>query len=475
MDATVTAVELAEGKSATVLLHAALASAVTGFPEVFGDLDFPTDPSVFKASYSEILPEFEATRANSDSRTAIARAVVDAARTSMVMNPGAVPLADAVAQPTDPLPLESWSPHGPSRLQPRVPFGGRVLAGADLVSEVTRLVDRGSASRSVASAISWLVDTAGEGGIDLTGRRIVMLGAGAELAPTRLWLEAGAEVLWVDITDPPDELLDADELSGSLRWVRGGIDLLTDPHRVRATIEEFAGGEPIEVGLYAYAPGRAREWRLTATMNAIVDALPAGTVRSVALLLSPTTCGILTADDIEIEAARRADRPRWLGAFDSVRALGRGGGHVTRGSVAANRGVVSIQGGSYQAAQYVGKMLAAETWATADDPMLVSANTAGISLTESIHHPVFDIAFAGASTLGVETFDPSTTSALNGLLTLHDRIDPTVADRSIDELFSTRVHGGIYVTPYPIDPALRVAAAIGVVKDPRRVGALIRR
>ena len=210
-------------------------------------------------------------------------------------------------------------------------------------------------------------------------------------------------------------------------------------------------------------------------MTAIIEALPAGTVRSVALLLSPTTCGTITDDDIETEAARRADRPRWLGALDTVGALGRGDGHVTRGSVAVNRGIVSIQGGSYQAAQYVGKMLAAEAWATADDPILVSANTAGISLTESIHHPVFDIAFAGASTLGVETFDPPTTSALNGLLTLHDRIDPTAADRGIDELFSTRVHGGIYVTPYPIDPALRVAAAIGVVKDPRRVGALIRR
>ena len=166
MDATITAVELAEGKSATVLLHAALASAATGFPEVFGDLDFPTDPSVFKSAYAEILPVFEATRANSDRRTAIARAVVDAARTTMVMNPGAVPLADAVAQPTDPLPVESWSPRGPSRLQPRVPFGGRVLAGADLVGEVTKMVDRGSASRSVAGAISWLVDAAGGDGID---------------------------------------------------------------------------------------------------------------------------------------------------------------------------------------------------------------------------------------------------------------------------------------------------------------------
>jgi hypothetical protein len=323
--------------------------------------------------------------------------------------------------------------------------------------------------------VSWLVDEAGEDGIDLRGRRIVMLGAGAELAPTRLWLEGGAEVLWIDLDEPPADLLARDDLGGTLHWVPGGVDLLVDPHRVRATVEAFAGDEPVDLGLYAYAPGRAREWRLTAVMNSIVDALPAGVVRSVAMLVSPTTCGVLTPDDLAVEAERLARRPRWQRGASAARALGRTGGHATCGSTAANRGVVSIQGGSYQAAQYVGKLLTAEVWATADDPIAVSANTAGISLTESLHHPVFDIAFAGASAFGVETYDPPTTAALNGLLTLHDRLDPSTADRDLDALFATRVHGGIYVTPYPIDPALRVAAAIGVLKDPRRIGALVRR
>ena len=54
-------------------------------------------------------------------------------------------------------------------------------------------------------------------------------------------------------------------------------------------------------------------------------------------------------------------------------------------------------------------------------------------------------------------------------------LDPAAAERTVDELFTTRVHGGVYVAPYAIDPALRVAAAIGVLKDPRRLGALLRR
>ena len=192
----------------------------------------------------------------------------------MVMNPGAMSLADAVAQLAEPLDLAHWTPGGSSRLHPRVPFGGRMLGGADLTVEVSAMVDRGSASAPVAEAVSSLVATAGTDGIDLGGRRIAMLGAAAELAPTRLWLEGGADVLWVDVAEPPADLLGADELSGSLHWIPGGVDLLTDPHRVRATIEQFADGSRIDLGLYAYAPGRAREWRLTATMNAIVDALP---------------------------------------------------------------------------------------------------------------------------------------------------------------------------------------------------------
>jgi hypothetical protein len=311
--------------------------------------------------------------------------------------------------------------------------------------------------------------------VDLRGRRIVMLGAGAELAPTRLWLAGGADVLWIDLDEPPADLRTNDELAGALHWVPGGVDLLVDPHRVRATIEAFAADEPVDIGLYAYAPGRAREWRLTATMNAIVEALPRRIVRSVAMLISPTTCGVLTDADLAVEAQRLADRPAWQRAASVVRALGRTGGHATSGTTAANRGIVTIQGGSYQAAQYLAKLLTAEVWATGDDPIAVSANTAGISLTESLQHPVFDLAFAGASAFGVETFDPPTTAALNGLLTLHDRLDPAMATRGVDELFATRVHGGIYVTPYPIDPALRVAAGIGVLKDPRRIAALAKR
>lgn len=408
-------------------------------------------------------------------RAEIARVIVDAARERLVMQPDRTPIGEAVSRPAPPFPTEIQRFGPSSGLRPRVVLDGVEQQGSALADAVFAMVDRGSASPPVGEAIAWIVDRAGRDGIDLSGRRIAILGAAAELAPTRLWLEGGADVLWIDVADPPPELLDRGDLGGTLRWVPGGADLLTDADRVRATIEEFAGGEPVDVGLYAYAGGSAREWRLTAAMNAIVDALPEGVVQGVALLVSPTTCGVLSDADLAGEAERRANAPWWQRGLERVGALGRGGGHTLVGETATNRGVVSIQGGSYQGAQYVGKLLAAEVWATADATINVSANTAGVSLTESMQHPVFQTAFAGASALGVETFAPSTTVALNGLLTLHDRLDPEAADRALDDLFATRVHGGLYVTPYPIDPALRVAAALGVMKRPRRIGALIGR
>jgi len=330
----------------------------------------------------------------------------------------------------------------------------------------------------VADAVGRIVELSGKTGIDLRDRRIVVLGAGAELAPTRLWLAGGAEVLWIDLTSPPADLLASDERSGTIRWVSEGADLLRRPERIRATIEQFAADGAVDLGLYAYAPGRGREWRLAGAMNGIVDALPDGVVRTVTMLVSPTTCGVLTAEELEGESRRRRERPRWQSALDRVGLLGRGSGHVRHGETCTNRGIVPIQGTSYQAAQYLGKQMAAVAWAAGDRSFHVSANMAGISLTASLRHPVFDTAFGGAEAFGVETFEPATTASLNGLLALRDWLDsaPTVPQGSATGAMTwTRVHGGIYEVPYELEPTLRVATAIGVARDPRRIGALLGR
>ena len=80
---------------------------------------------------------------------------------------------------------------------------------------------------------------------------------------------------------------------------------------------------------------------------------------------------------------------------------------MSAGEAQVPRIVVALQGASYQAAQYVEKLCAAERWAAVPGRRFtVSANVAGISRTRSLSHPLFEAAYAGATAFGVETFVP---------------------------------------------------------------------
>ena len=251
---------------------------------------------------------------------------------------------------------------------------------------------------------------------------------------------------------------------------------MNQPGEILATIIDFADGEPVDLCLFAYAPGQARELRLTGAMNGIVNALPPALIRSVTMLLSPTTATPLGREDLEAIDARRSNRPAWEALLDSLHLLGRGGGCARQNDVGATRTVVGIQGASYQAAQYLGKLMMAECWATqgqtrvADPvPLRVSANTAAITRTRSMSHPVFDAAFGGAGALQVETFTPEQSRCVNGLLAIHDWLNPVVPQPA-----SINVHGGIHSLPYPLNTALRTAALIGFLKSPGLLLKLVR-
>jgi hypothetical protein len=174
---------------------------------------------------------------------------------------------------------------------------------------------------------------------------------------------------------------------------------------------------------------------------------------------------------------RLVSRPAWESMCSALGLLGRGGGSVSAGGAHVTRTVVSIQGESYQEAQYLGKTLTAECWAHFGQmnsehrqPLRVSANSAAITRTRSLSHPVFTAAFGGATALGVETWAPRQSRRLNGLLTVHDWLCP---QKPTPE--AIRVHGGIHTLPYPLDSVLRVAAAIGFARSPRLVRGLMRR
>jgi hypothetical protein len=481
-------VDLPEGASGSGLLHQVLRDAVGRFPGL-NVAGVPAGGPEFRSSLGEVVARFEAERVASPECCEIARHLAAAGQRSLVWRTadGEVPLPDAVVTAGSPRPIRSVRLPGRSRLAPIVPYRGRDVAGQDALRRLVHdLHDRALVTRGVVESLEWLLDhVLDDGRIDLSHRRIALLGAAAELAPTREWLAAGADVLWLDLVEPPTPLLEDQSLSGRLSWIEGGVDLLRGPAEVAATLLEYAQGGPLDLGLYAYAPGGGREWRLTGAMNAIVAALPAGAVRSVTALVSPTTPAVLGPGDLEAMERRRSHRSAWEAAADRLGLLGRGGGCVVRGDVHVTRSVVSIQGAGYQAAQYLGKVMAAEAWATATEPLIVSANVAPVSTTRSVQHPVFDLAFRGAESFDVETFAPATTRVLNGLLALRDWLDPDAPGaptraheggvRRAEALRSVRVHGALHTLPYPLEPGLRVAAAVGLVKNPLGLTALLRR
>ncbi len=454
---------LPEGQSALELLYTLLEGAVAAFPDALREAQFSPDLRSFRKSYPDVLPRLEAARIATDARLDVAALLARGLAERMLWQDerGTQPLADALTETVPPLPLVTRAFDATSGWQPSITYRGRRYDAADLEQLADLLVERRVATAAAGRSLGWIGENAlDDGALHLSGRKVAVLGGGAEMAPTRFWLEAGADVFWLDTRPPPAEWFNNTALGGRLFWVDGNADLLTQPREVLATLIAFAEGTPLDLGLYAYAPGQARELRLTASMNALVGALPAELINSVTMLVSPTTPTALNEADLDAMAAHSAARPVWEKGLAALGLLGLGGGVARAGEGAATRTVVSIQGASYQAAQYLGKIMTAESWAASG--LRISANTAAITRTRSLDHPVFAAAFGGAAALGVETMTPRQSRRLNGLLAVSDWLSPDLPRPG-----EVRIHGGIHTLPYPLGSALRAAAAIGFARSPR--------
>ena len=300
---------------------------------------------------------------------------------------------------------------------------------------VEKLHEAHHVSNAAAKGLNWLLDHCEKSGgtLSLRGQKFVLLGASAELSPISVLLGAGATVRWIDvkpptIASPPNGVAPGGSaLGGKIISSEGGDDLLLNPHAVLAAIREFAAEGPVHLGLFAYAPGASRELRLAGVMNAMVNTLGAEVVKSVSLYISPTSPGELQPEDLEVSAARAKSPRLWQRGFQATRML-RPGGHEAINGAAVVRGVISLQGAAYQAAQYLMKIITGEVLATrglGGKPLTLSANVAGITNTKSLSHPLFQIAFQGAPQFGVRIFEPLTTRSVSGMLMVHDLLNPT--------------------------------------------------
>lgn len=469
-------VSLPAGQTGSTFFRNIMSDTVAAFPGDFKDFVLPSETS-FKKNFGEAVVQFESYRVASRKRSDIALFMVQRTHEQLEFHNENFNglFKDYTTQGCDPVKIESTKFSGKVGLVPAVPFRGITYTGPSLNYLGQKLLSENKMTHGASKALAWLAKYASshDGKIDLTGKKFVIMGASAELAPTKLLLAAGASVLWVDVKAPDSILAEPHKYAGSLSYCSEANNILLQPNRIRASIEAFSNGEPVHIGMFAYAAGASQEWRLASTMNAIILSLPPACVASVSMLISPTSAAVIQPEDVSNGQTLKQRLPLWQGLLKSMGQLKQSVSFDVNGIPVA-RAIVPLQGVSYQAAQYISKILTAEVFATQgidlqgpSQPLRVSANVAGITKTRSLNHPVFQAAFLGAPTFGVEIFEVPTTQALATLLILHDLLNPQQNPTGdISALFAKQVHGGIYSRAFALDPMIRIATLMGMVKRP---------
>ncbi len=478
-----------QGTSGSALFARLLEETIAAFPAAFGGLRVARGKE-FRATYGELVTQFEERRARAENRTEIALHLARRQLESFVFESetGSRPLLEAFAEKAEPLALTTGTGEPSRDAVIAVPYLGTIHRADELATLGSEFVARHTSTVAAARALSWIGARAEKSGaLDLREERFAVLGAAAEIAPTQQLIHTGARVLWIDVQEPPPALRLA-----NVSWVAGGADLLASPVRIARTIDAFADGHPLRIGAYAYAPGRGREWRLAVAMNAIAHRIDPTHAASLSMLLSPTTPAVAQPEDLAARLLRISQAKLWQRGLVNAGWLTEA--HVGSGDSTVVRAVVAAQGPTYQAAQYLAKRIFSEALAghgsalaatavgsaAAHRPLVVSANVAPITRTRSLQHPVFEAGFLGAPRFGVEIFDPQTTRALGAMMMLHDLLNeasPAATSRTPAQaaaLYQQQIHGGIFGMPWALDRAIGAAAAIGFAQRPRLLARMLR-
>lgn len=483
-----TGILLPTGDTGSTFLHRVLRDAAARFDEL-ETARLPADPRTFREGYGDAVVRFEAARIASPRRVDIAQAMVDSTLGALRLVLGGVgrPLQEALAEPVDAPDLFARTLSDRPRFGLEVPCDGVVHRGKAVADLVHRLHAQHHLTDAARDGLLWMVRRVLDdgGALDLRGQRFAILGAGAELSPVPMLLAAGASVLWIDRVAPEGDRLSGID-SGELVWSTAGSDLLAQPREAAASIRRFAARGPVHVGLYAYAPGQSRELRIAAGMDALVRSLGRDVVRSVSMLVSPTSPTEMQAEDVREQDRRVVEHPRWQSALELGRAL-RGPRRRGDDRVAVASSVMQLQGAGYQAAQLLAKIATAEALAARGmdgrGPLPVSANVAGITATRSLAHPLFLVAFAGAPAFGVRIFEPATTRALATLLMLHDLLNPDAPASTARTLEpeararavrAAQLHGAVPVVPWQFEASVQAAAGVGALRRPDLLLGLVR-
>lgn len=387
-----------------------------------------------------------------------------------------------------------------------LPYQGRRLFDRDLVAVVDDWVARGIAEPGLAPVIDAVM--AESELLDLRGVHVAVLGAGAQMGPTRSLLRWGATVHAVDLPDPStwQQLIAiARSTAGTLRIPiapdsgrapivtsrfgdatpaglvhpdddaavaeAAGVNLLADAPRIVPWLMECS--QPLVIGSYAYAEG-ATHALLAVASDAIATSISSQRPDvTLAYLATPTD--VFVAPEAAVADSRRRWHRRGLAglAQTPLRMAGQFRPNYPASSEIGNGAalvdaLVPQQGPNYALAKRIHRW---RSQVAAADGQRVSINLAPATRTRSVvANRLLAAAYAGADRFGVEVFEPSTSTTLMAAMLAYDlqrpRTGTTGTSRPGQEAFTeVAVHGGLWRTAYAPRSVLGIAALLGVLES----------
>ncbi len=416
---------------------------------------------------------------------------------------GDIPLNCALDRATHPIESVTVTGRASREEDLSIPYRGRRIFGSDLRKQIDTWVANGIAEPSFGSALHLLMDN--PHWLDLSGTDIAVLGAGAEMAPTRSLLRWGARIHALDLPRPDiwRRLIDiARHTSGSIRipisadslggmpFVTGGtvhteddsvvaaasgVDLLEQPGEIAQWLNEIQN--PFVLGNYTYADG-ATHATLSMSADAIFRKLDAQRKDiTLAFLATPTDVFMVPMACVN-ESRKRWESRGFTGIMQTpLRAFGQFEPNYPRTyrtksgmEVGLNDSLVPQQGPNYLLAKRIQRWRALAARA---DGVPVSLNLAPATRTQSVvKNRALAAAYAGAGRFGVEVFEPATSTALMAALLVHDLRNPlsaanpsTTLSNPMDLFVVGANHGGLWSSAYAPRSVLGVAALLGMFES----------
>jgi hypothetical protein len=377
----------------------------------------------------------------------------------------------------DPLDTQTVTGAGVPQRDLVVPYRGKRLTGDDLHRQLDRWIAGGIVEPTFAEAVRTVM--ANPDWLDLGDRKVVVLGAGAEMGPLISLLRWGADVVAVDLPQPAiwERVLGTAARYGGRLHVpvggpvgddgdlakRAGADLVHDLPRVAAWLRGLDG--PMVLGNYVYADG---------TMNLLVsmavDALTTSLLRerpetALAFLATPTDVFAVPAAAVA-EADRRYRDRSGLGRLRRPVRFVSAGRLLSRNyppgaDPGINDAQVAQQGPNYSLAKRLQRWRAAVERAAGTT---VSLNVAPATRTRSVvRNRILAAAYAGAHRFGIEVFEPATSNTLMAALLVHDlRTGPPAQEHPWQDEAYAAAHGGLWRQPYSPRSALGLAVLLGL-------------